>query len=234
MFWGGPQDHFGMLAGFQKAVIFICICWLGVARWNYFSNMWDTRGATCVVGGRVGMDETHQVNIHFNWDNLSLYPYSLLIYSSLRAEWARKPVGFLPCLIFVLKTCIPFGAVPKKSKKRQAKTLLLKFRSTPIALAALPADFSSSLIFQFSIKNLSFRSWLSQKSRKNVKRKHVFQKFAFGCGLSLKSRKNVKRKHYFWKFGAPLSHFRPLGGIFCFLGFSNFWLKTYHSVRGCP
>ena len=73
MFWGGPQDHFGMLAGFQKAVIFICICCLGVARWNYFSNMWDTRGATCVVGGRVGMDETHQVNIHFNWDNLSLF-----------------------------------------------------------------------------------------------------------------------------------------------------------------
>ena len=99
MFWGGPQDHFGMLAGFQKAVIFICICCLGVARWNYFSNMWDrqismrlTRGATYVVGGRVGMDETHQVNIHFNWDNLSLYTYSL----SLRAECARLRVSFLP------------------------------------------------------------------------------------------------------------------------------------------
>ena len=59
---------------------FICICCLGVARWNYFSNMWDrqismrlTRGATCVVGGRDGMDETHQVNIHFNWDNLSFF-----------------------------------------------------------------------------------------------------------------------------------------------------------------
>ena len=35
------------------------------------------------------------------------------------------------------------------------------------------------------------------KKSKNVKRKHVFQKNAFGCGLSLKSRKNVKRKHYF-------------------------------------
>ena len=32
MLWGGPQDHFGMLAGFQKAVISICICCLGVAR----------------------------------------------------------------------------------------------------------------------------------------------------------------------------------------------------------
>ena len=137
-------------------------------------------------------------------------------------------------LLRPLKICIPFVAVLKKSKKRQAKTLLLQNRSTPIALAARSAGFFSSSIFQFSIKNLSFRSWLSLKSRKNVKRKHVFQKFAFGCGLSLKSRKNVKRKHYFWKFGAPLSHFRPLGGIFCFLGFSSFWFKTYHSVRGCP
>ena len=133
-----------------------------------------------------------------------------------------------------LKICKRFVAIPKKSKKRQAKTLLLHNRSTPIALAACPTGFLSSLVFQFSIKKLSFRWRLSQKSRKNVKRKHVFQKNAFGCGLSLKSRKNVKRKHYFWKFGAPLSHFRPLGGIFCFLGFSSFWFKTYHSVRGCP
>ena len=49
---------------------------------------------------------------------------------------------FLPYVIFVLKTCISFVAVPKKSKKRQAKTPLLQIRSTPIALAALPADFS--------------------------------------------------------------------------------------------
>ena len=41
-----------------------------------------------------------------------------------------------------LKPIIPLRAVPKKSKKRQAKTLLWKIRSTPIALAALPADFS--------------------------------------------------------------------------------------------
>ena len=108
-----------------------------------------TRGATYVVGGRVGMDETHQVTIHFNWDNLSLfsllsslYLYSLLVYSSLRAECTRKPTRFLPYVIFVLKTCISFVAVPKKSIKRQAKTPLLKIWSTPIALAALPADFS--------------------------------------------------------------------------------------------
>ena len=35
-----------------------------------------------------------------------------------------------------LKICIPFVAVPKKSKKRQAKTLLLKIWCTPIALPA--------------------------------------------------------------------------------------------------
>ena len=105
--------------------------------------------------------------------------------------------SLLRSLLRPLKICIPFVAVPKKSKKRQAKTLLLQNRSTPIALAARPAGFFSFSIFQFSIKNLSFRQRLSLKSRKNVKRKHVFQKFAFGCGLSLKSRKNVKRKHYF-------------------------------------
>ena len=56
-----------------------------------------------------------------------------------------------------LKICIPFVAVPKKSKKRQAKTLLLQNRSTPIALAARSAGFFSFSIFQFSIENLSFR-----------------------------------------------------------------------------
>ena len=63
----------------------------------------------------------------------------------------------LRSLLRPLKICIPFVAVPKKSKKRQAKTLLLQNRSTPIALAARPAGFVSSSIFQFSIKNLSFR-----------------------------------------------------------------------------
>ena len=103
MFWGGPQDHFGMLAGFQKAVIFICICWLGVARWNYFSNMWDTRGATCVVGGRVGMDETHQVNIHFNWDNLSFFllPFSFFLSSSWWSQLLLCSIVFVLIFIFV-------------------------------------------------------------------------------------------------------------------------------------
>ena len=39
------------------------------------------------------------------------------------------------------KLGVSFVAVLKKSKKRQAKTLLLKIRSTPIALAALPVVF---------------------------------------------------------------------------------------------
>ena len=45
------------------------------------------------------------------------------------------------------KICIPFVAVLKKSKKRQARTLLLKIRCARIALAACPADFCSSSIF---------------------------------------------------------------------------------------
>ena len=48
-----------------------------------------TGGATYVVGGRVGMGETHQVKIHFNWSNLSSSssiptPY-IYIYSSSTA-----------------------------------------------------------------------------------------------------------------------------------------------------
>ena len=76
-----------------------------------------TRSASYVVGGRVGMDETHQVNIHFNWDNLSLYPYSLLVYSSLRAECARKRHRFLPCVIFALKTRRFVRGYPEKNWK---------------------------------------------------------------------------------------------------------------------
>ncbi len=72
----------------------------------------------------------------------SFYPYSLLVYSSLRAELTRLRVGFLPYVIFALKTRRFVRSYPKKVEKRQAKTPLLKIRSTPIALAALPADFS--------------------------------------------------------------------------------------------
>ena len=62
-----------------------------------------------------------------------------------------------PPLSFSLsKVGVSFGAVLNKSKKRQAKTLLLKIRSTPIALAALAADFSSFSVpplRQFSFEN---------------------------------------------------------------------------------
>ena len=43
------------------------------------------------------------------------------------------------CLIFDPKPIIPLRTSFKKSKKRQAKTSLLKIRCTPIALAALAA-----------------------------------------------------------------------------------------------
>ena len=148
--------------------------------------------------------------------------------------WGMIGRFLLRSLLRPLKICIPLRTSPKKSKKRQAIIQLLKIRSTPIALAARSADFFSPWIFQISIKNLSFRCGLSQKSRKNVKRKHVFQKNAFGCGRPQKSRKNVKRKHHFWKFGAPLSHFRPLGRIFSFLALSIFRWKTYHSAADVP
>ena len=137
-----------------------------------------TRGATYVVGGGVGMDETHQVNTHFNWDNLSLFSLSLFLISILfSAGRVDAAPGRLPPLchfrpenlhsvrgcpkkvektssknttfeisehpyrtcgslggiffffdfpIFEQKPIIPFVAVPKKSKKRQAKTRFSK------------------------------------------------------------------------------------------------------------
>ena len=83
------------------------------------------------------------------------------------------------------KICIWLRTSPKKSKKRQAKTSLLKIRSTPIALPAPRPRLLISCALYFSIKNLSFR-----------------------CGRPLKSRKNVKRKTYFYKNRTPLSHLR--------------------------
>ena len=48
-----------------------------MSRKNVCSGMWwfqprSSRPVAYVVGGRVGMDESHQVKIHFNWDNLSV------------------------------------------------------------------------------------------------------------------------------------------------------------------
>ena len=73
-------------------------------------------------------------------------PYLLLIsILLLRGVIARSIDPLPPPLSFWLsKVGVSFGAVLKKSKKRQAKTLLLKIRSTPIALAALPASFFRS------------------------------------------------------------------------------------------
>ena len=106
-------------------------------------------------------------------------PYLLLISILLPLPVRTHAIRSVPPpLSFSLsKVGVSFGAVLKKSKKRQAKTLLLKIRSTPIALAALPASF-------FRSRFLPCVSLVSQN-------------LSFRCGLSLKSRKNVKRKHYF-------------------------------------
>ena len=73
-------------------------------------------------------------------------PFLLLISILLPLPVNCHAIGSLPppLSFSVSKVGVSFGAVLKKSKKRQAKTLLLKIRSTPIALAALPADFFSS------------------------------------------------------------------------------------------
>ena len=76
-------------------------------------------------------------------------------------------LGSSPTSDFLLKPIIPLRTYPKKSKKRQAKTLLLKIRNTPIALAALAADFSSFSVpplYQVSFEN----QWFSKDSRSNL------------------------------------------------------------------
>ena len=75
---------------------------------------------------------------------LPLYLLLISIFLPLPVRSAAiRPVP--PLLSFSLsKLGVSFGAVLKKSKKRQAKTLLLKIRSTPIALAALSASFFRS------------------------------------------------------------------------------------------
>ena len=71
-------------------------------------------------------------------------------------------------------------AIPKKvGKKRQAKTPLLKIRSTPIALAALPADFFSfsvPALCQFSFEKTMIFSSLVQIFDFLVE-KHDFHRF---------------------------------------------------------
>ena len=54
---------------------------------------------------------------------------------------------FLRSLFFDQKLIIPLRTSPKKSKKRQAKNILLQKSNTPIALAALAAWFSHSFPF---------------------------------------------------------------------------------------
>ena len=67
--------------------------------------------------------------------------YSLLVYSSPSPLELGRSIIHPPLSFSLSKVGVSFGAVLKKSKKRQAKTPLLKIRSTPIALAALPEVF---------------------------------------------------------------------------------------------
>ena len=68
----------------------------------------------------------------------SFYTYSLLIFSSLRAELTRNPVGFLPYVIFALKTCIPLRAVPKKSKNTASKNTTFEISEHPYRTCGSP------------------------------------------------------------------------------------------------
>ena len=73
-----------------------------MSRENVSSDMWwlqagSSRPVAYVVGGRVGMDETHQVKIHFNWDNLSLFSllcsFSFLSSSKGKGKTSRSKKG---------------------------------------------------------------------------------------------------------------------------------------------
>ena len=99
----------------------------------------------CVCCGRAGGNGRHSFDA-FALKTSPPPPYLLLISILLSRPVPTPATGTLPPpLSFSLsKIGVSFGAVLKKSKKRQAETLLLKIWSTPIALAALPADFFAS------------------------------------------------------------------------------------------
>ena len=115
----------------------------------------------------------------------SLYPYSLLVYSSLRAEWARKPHGFLPYVIFALKTRRFVRGCPKKVEKTSSENTtfensehpyrtcgppggLFRSRFLPYVTAAVPP------LYHFRSENLHFVRGYPKKVEKNAKRKHHF------------------------------------------------------------
>ena len=102
----------------------------------------------CVCCGRAGGNGQHSLDaFELKTSPPPPPPPYLLLISILLSLPVRTPTirSLPPPLSFSLsKVGVSFGAVLKKSKKRQAKTLLLKIRSTPIALAALPASFFRS------------------------------------------------------------------------------------------
>ena len=101
-------------------------------------------------------------------------PYLLLISILLPLPVTTASIRPLPPppVVFALKSRCFVRSYPKKIEKTSTGTLLLKIRSTPIALAALPADcsiFSVPPLWQFSFENQRFSKdvcsnpWFSEK-----------------------------------------------------------------------
>ena len=76
-----------------------------MSRENVSSAMWwlqagPRRPVAYVLGGQVGMHETHQVKIHFNWDDLSLV--SLLSFLSFLSLFSPLSLSLSLFLINIL------------------------------------------------------------------------------------------------------------------------------------
>ena len=131
----------------------------------------------------------------------------------MRPETGRLP----PLCHFRPENLHSVRGYPKKVEKTSSENTTFENSEHPYRTCGSPGGLFCSSVpplrhgrgsspMSFSFWKLAFRSWLSQKSRKNV-----------------------KRKHHFWKFGAPLSHLRLFRLIFLsvrFLPYVSFPLKN--------
>ena len=99
-----------------------------MSRENVSSDMWwlqagPSSPVAYVVGGRVGMDETHQVKIHFNWDNLSLFSLSLFLISILflAGRVGPTPDAVPPLCHFRPENLHSVRGCPKKVEKTSSE-----------------------------------------------------------------------------------------------------------------
>ena len=76
--------------------------------------------------------------LDFLSDFSCFYTYSLLVYSSLVAELARLRVGFLPYVIFVLKTLHSVADVPKKVEKTSSENTTFENSEHPYRTCGSP------------------------------------------------------------------------------------------------